>query len=145
MSCAIRRIRFDQEATAPLIVEGADGDGRFLARLKDEWKDGLCRFDGSGEFLLGAFDAEPLVGVGGITADPYQPAEGLARLRHLYVSKRWRGRGIGRALVLELVSGARANFAVLRLRTQAPAAARLYESLGFVRTDAPNETHRLVL
>ena len=37
------------------------------------------------------------------------------------------------------------DFAVLRLRTERPEAVRLYESFGFVRTDAPGETHRLVL
>ncbi|MDQ4086598.1 MAG: GNAT family N-acetyltransferase [Pseudomonadota bacterium] len=145
MSIAIRRIALDEVEAAPLIAEGAAGDGRFLMRLKNEWEDGRCRFDAPGEFLLGAFDGAALIGIGGISLDPYHPTTGLGRVRHVYVLKAWRGRGVGRALVSQLVTGARAHFSVLRLRTQAPEAVHLYECVGFVRTDAPGETHRLVL
>ena len=45
-----------------------------------------------------------------------------------------RRHGVGRDLVTAVVQAARGHFDVLRLRTNDPAAARLYEWLGFRAT-----------
>jgi predicted N-acetyltransferase YhbS len=54
-----------------------------------------------------------------------------------------RGRGVGGALVRELVQRARPTFATLRLNTQQ--AATFYEHLGFARASEHKATHRLPL
>lgn len=141
----IAAIAYSEAIFARLITEAPREGGRFLLRLRDEWISGVLRFDGSGELLLGAFVDGVLVGVGGISNDPYAPAPGLGRIRHLYVLKHYRGRGIGRALVDRLLEHGRGHFSTLRLHTEAPEAARLYESCGFVPSSACKETHRLQL
>ena len=145
MTIAIVDLGFDEAALAPLIAEGAAGDGPFLVRLRDEWRSGACRFDRPGEFLLGAFEGPRLVGVAGVSLDPYAPADGLGRVRHVYVLKSHRRRGIGRSLMTAILARSRKRFSTLRLRTQRAEAARLYEGMGFVGTDAEGETHRLQL
>ena len=143
MTLALREIGFDEWLLAPILQEGSASDGPFLLRLRDEWISGACRYDREGEFLLGAFAGGVLAGIGGVSLDPYHPADGLGRVRHLYVLEEHRRRGIARALMTEILARARDRFAVLRLRTSRSEAARLYESFGFARTDAPGETHRL--
>jgi RimJ/RimL family protein N-acetyltransferase len=55
----------------------------------------------------------------------------VGRVRHLYVLTAYRRHGIGARLVSEIVGAARGRFHTLRLTTRDPAAARLYERLGF--------------
>lgn len=140
----IAPIAYSVTIFARLIAEAPGEGGPFLLRLRDEWTSGVLRFDGAGELLLGAFVDGVLVGVGGISNDPYAPAPGLGRIRHLYVLKDYRGQGIGSVLVDRLVEQGREHFSVLRLSTEAPEAARLYESYGFLPSSAFKETHRLV-
>lgn len=144
MSLAIRPLVYSEELFAPILAE-AEQDGSFMLRLRDEWVSGVQRFDGPGEFLLGAWDGEQLVGVGGVSRDPYDPRSGLGRVRHVYVLRERRGRGVGRVLMDALVTRARCDFECLRLRTRNPAAAALYESFGFQRSESQDETHRLEL
>ena len=139
----IRPIEYDDAPFAPLLAECEREGGPFLLRLRDEWRSGATRFDRANEILLGAFLDGRLAGVGGLTHDPWQPD--IGRLRHLYVLREMRGRGIGRMLVARIVEEAGRAFSVLRLRTRAEEAARLYESFGFIPTAEPFETHRLGL
>lgn len=140
----IRAVRFSGAAFQP-ILDAAEGEGAaFIARLAQEWRSGAMRFEADGEILLGAYENGALVGIAGISRDPYAPEPGLGRVRHVYVLPAWRGRGLGRSLVTALLTHARAGFAVVRLNTRNPVAARLYESLGFERSNAAErETHRL--
>ncbi|MDB4913488.1 MAG: putative acetyltransferase [Gemmatimonadetes bacterium] len=58
-----------------------------------------------------------------------------AEVKRMFVDSTWRGRGVGRALMVALIAGARARgYATLRLGTldDMTAARTLYESLGFV-------------
>jgi putative acetyltransferase len=58
-----------------------------------------------------------------------------AEVKRMYVDPAWRGRGVGRALLVALLAGARARgYHVLRLGTlhDMTAAQTLYTSLGFV-------------
>lgn len=114
------------------LVRESEGEGfRFLARLVDEHERGVATFAGAGEALLGAYDGEALVAVGGVMRDPYAEDAGLGRLRHLYVARSHRRRGIGERIVRALEEHARGTFAVLVLRTDTEAAARFYEALGY--------------
>jgi GNAT superfamily N-acetyltransferase len=141
----IRRIAFTPEAFAPLMHEAEAGNVGFLLRLREEWQSGALRFERPGEFLLGAFADGRLIGVGGVSHDPYQPAEGLGRVRHLYVLEASRRQGIARALMTRILERSADSFNMLRLRTRSAEAAFLYESLGFRRSDRDGETHRLRL
>jgi ribosomal protein S18 acetylase RimI-like enzyme len=67
--------------------------------------------------------------------------DGAAEVKRMFVDEGWRGRGVGRALLVALVAGARARgYSTLRLGTlhDMEAAQALYRSLGF----APIERYR---
>ena len=103
---------------------------------------GANRFDGPGEVLFVARVAGHAVGVCGLNVDPYAGDSGVGRVRHLYVLAAQRRAGIGRRLVAEIIAAARGRFGRLRLRTQNPEAARLYEQLGFRRSPGERDcTH----
>ncbi len=116
-----------------------------MERLVSEWESGAMRFDGPGECLLGAFDGCDLIGIGGISRDPYLSAPNIGRLRHLYVRKAARRRGVGSALVDQLLAKGRAVFDDVRLRTDCAEAARFYLRKGFVPIDDPSASHRLAI
>lgn len=116
-------------------------DLRLLQRLSDEWTDGTNRFALRGEALFGTFHAHMLVGVCGLSVDPYLGAPGVGRVRHLYVSPAHRRCGLGRALLETVVHHADPYFQRLRLRTDSHDAGQFYLSQGFRLTDEPNATH----
>ncbi len=130
---------------APLIEESQREGFRFLVRLRAEFENGSNRFDAPGEALLGGYRGPALIAVGGLNRDPYAAEPRAGRLRHLYVSRAFRDKGIGRALVEALVAVAQPRFGVLRLRTDTHAAARFYEALGFTPIESPDATHHRLL
>lgn len=113
------------------LAEGEQAGSRIVWRLIEEWASGVNRFDRHGEALLGAWVEGRLVGVCGLNVDPYSAEASVGRVRHLYVLSAFRRLGVGRHLVAAVVEAARGRFDTLRLRTANPAAARLYEALGF--------------
>jgi GNAT superfamily N-acetyltransferase len=131
------------DALKPLVDEGTHEGFRFPRRLVDEHASGEVRFDGAGEVLLGVFDADELVAVGGVTRDPYGDADDAGRIRHVYVRAAHRRRGIGALLVRALEAHAGRHFSTLTLRTDTEAAARFYAALGYRALDAGSTTtHR---
>ena len=125
-----------------LIAESEAEALSFLRRLADEWTSGANRFEGPGEVLFVARIAGHAVGVCGLNVDPYAGDSRVSRVRHLYVRAAQRRAGIGRRLVAEIIAAARGRFGRLRLRTQNPEAARLYEQLGFRRSPGERDcTH----
>jgi hypothetical protein len=42
-----------------------------ITRLQTEWESGINRFAREGELLLGTFRGERLLGIGGLSRDPY--------------------------------------------------------------------------
>ncbi len=143
MSVEIRPVEYSEALFEPLLAEAEAEGAPFLFRLRDEWESGELRFGAAGELLLGAFRDDRLVGCGGISRDPYVPQPGLGRVRHIYVLSGHRGQGIGRALMERLLDHGRLHFRRLRLTTQRPEAARLYEGLGFTAVEDTKQTHRL--
>jgi GNAT superfamily N-acetyltransferase len=130
---------------APL-ANAAQGEGfLFLGRLQDEWASGDNRFAGLGECLFLAEIGDDLVGISGICRDPYQLDPNVGRLRHVYVDKSFRSRGIARMLVRACLACSGTNFRVIRLSTSTlnPMAGRLYEQLGFrpLAADSERATH----
>lgn len=110
----------------------ADGQ-RMLDVLRQDFDSGALRFDGIGEALLGVYAGDALLGLGGLTRDPYLRGEGAGRVRRLYVRRSARRHGAGRALVEAMVAEARvAGWPRLRVRTP-EAAFAFYEACGFLR------------
>jgi GNAT superfamily N-acetyltransferase len=146
------RVRIERltEASADLfdalVAESESAGYRFVRRLADEWASGANRFDRPGEALFAAWMNGRLIGACGLNVDPYTPAPGVGRVRHLYVLTDCRRSGIGRRLVEQVLGAARGRFDRLRLSTQNPAAAQLYERLGFERRlGAVDHTHLVEL
>ena len=120
----------------------------FLDTLMREWETGANRFDAPGETLLGRFEGGKFVeahfvAIGGLNRDPFAEQPEIGRLRRIYVRAAWRGKGIGAMLVTALVMQARGHFRCVRLRAENPAAARLYERMGFLPIVNPDATHIL--
>lgn len=147
MSAIIERItNLPTAELTTLLVESEQEGWRFLRRLLDEWSSGKNRFDRPSEVLLGARDADRLVGVCGLNVDPYIDSPRVGRVRRLYVSVGYRRQGIGRQLVQQIMLLSRGTFEQLRLRTNNPDAARFYETLGFhPRLGIAECSHTLVL
>jgi ribosomal protein S18 acetylase RimI-like enzyme len=130
------------DCLGPLIAESEAHGLRFVRRLADEWTSGINRFERPGETRLVAAIGERIVGVCGLNVDPYAARPDVGRVRHLYVLGACRRLGVGEQLVTAVIEAARGKFERLRLRTENPAAARLYERLGFQRQlDVPDCTH----
>jgi hypothetical protein len=68
---AVRPIALPIAGFDALAAEARGQERDFVDRLEREWRDASNRFAGAGEILLGAFDGDRLVGVGGLNQDPY--------------------------------------------------------------------------
>src|SRR5262249_24547026 len=91
-------------------------------------------------------DAGQVIGVCGLNTDPYSAVPRVGRVRHLYVLVAYRNAGVGQRLGGAVIAAARGPFDTLRLRTSNPAAARLYERVGFRPcADVPDCTHVMEL
>ena len=114
-----------------------------LRRLEENWQRGENRFNAPGEKLLGAFLNGKLVGVCGLNRDPFSQQPRAGRIRHLYVSEKCRGLGIGKQLLTVVMADASIWFDFLN--THAPdTACGFYRRAGFrLVSDEPRVTHRL--
>ena len=140
---SFRKVALPLDGLDALAAEAAGQGFQFLHKLSFEWETGVNRFDGPGELLLGGFDADDLVAIGGLHCDPYLGQPAVARIRRVYVRAASRRQGIGGQLVRRLIDIARPHFLSLRLRAVTPDAARLYESLGFEPVQGDHVTHVL--
>jgi GNAT superfamily N-acetyltransferase len=141
-----RLIELPPDRIAPMAAESERAGLRFVRRLAEEWAAGRNRFDRTGEALFAALLDERMIGVCGLNVDPYTTAPRVGRVRHLYVMSTHRRLGVGRRLVGEVIEAARRSFDHLRLRTDNPAAARLYERIGFRRCSGVADcTHLMAL
>jgi GNAT superfamily N-acetyltransferase len=129
-----------------LVAESESAGYRLVRRLADEWASGENRFDRPGEVLFAAWVDGHLIGACGLNIDPYTKAASVGRVRHLYVLAAYRRLGVGGQLVGRVVDAARGRFGRLRLSTQNPEAAQLYERMGFTPSAGPpDHTHFLEL
>jgi GNAT superfamily N-acetyltransferase len=120
--------------TFDALAAAARAEGhRMLDVLREDWESEAVRFDGAGEALFVAYSADGLVGVIGLTRDPYIREGAAGRLRRLYVRRDARRGGVGRALVAAAVeAGREGGWPRLRVRSP-PAAFSFYEACGFLR------------
>lgn len=82
----------DDPGFVALRTESLEQHFNMLRRLAENWQSGKNRFNAPGETLLGAFVNHQLVGVCGINSDPFSPQPRVGRIRHLYISERYRRR-----------------------------------------------------
>ncbi|OCW57533.1 GNAT family N-acetyltransferase [Hoeflea olei] len=129
----------DEIDIEPLAEEAWRDGYRFIERMKHDWATGENRFDGPGERLLGAFEGEALVGFCGLNRDPYV-SELVGRIRHLYVGRDHRKKGIARDLLVRALDGAAYWFPRIRLRAT-PSSRGFYRRMGFVEVDEVEATH----
>lgn len=129
------------------LASDAESDGhRFVTRLLDEWRDGTNRFAADGECFYAARLEGKVVAVGGRNIDPYVSDPNIGRVRHLYVARSQRRRGLASLVLQRIVDDGRRHFGVLRLRTRNPEAAAFYRARGFVEViDDEFCTHELEL
>lgn len=133
------------------LAREADDEGfDFVTRFMERWHSGESLFNAPGEGMFAAWTetetGPELAGMAGIVRDPYLNDPQTARLRHVYVSKRFRRRGIAEQLVQFCLNQAKGHFKLARLRALNAGAARIYERQGFRPTTSVAEcTHILEL
>lgn len=128
----------------PLRVASLGEGFSFLDRFVGAWDQGKSRFQDEGESLWGAYCEEELVGICGLSRDPYGGKPTVGRLRHLYVLPVRRREGVGRALTLAVIGKAQENFQSLELRTDQEKAAIFYERIGFMKVEGEERvSHRI--
>lgn len=145
----MKRFEIQQIAQLPpqilALEKEAVGEGfRFLTRLITEWHSGVNRFDAPGECLMGAYLNQQLIGIGGLSVDPYA-GNNAARLRRVYVAASSRGQHVGQTLVKALVARAALRFQIVRLSTDTSEGNAFYTHCGFKRTDDAHATHIMLL
>ena len=142
---AIAPLRSDPETIAALseiLVEVVDGGSSvsFMAPLdpgmaREFWADSLGAADAGGRVVLGAMEEGVLVATVTLRLDcpPNQPHRG--EIAKLMTRPGWRGRGIGRSLMVEAERVARERGrTLLTLDTaEEDGAGPFYDKLGYVR------------
>lgn len=123
----------------------AVGEGfRFLTRLIEEWSSGANRFNAPGECLMAASRNQQLIGIGGLSVDPYAE-KSMARLRRVYVRASSRRHQVGQTLVKALVAHASLRFQNVCLFTDTAEGDAFYLRCGFMRVDDDHATHAMCL
>lgn len=139
----VRALTFTDLAALNELAALSEAEGfRFVRRFLADLAATRVRLDGRCEFFLGTTARDQLVGIGGVTPDPYVQKADVGRLRHLYVRPDMRRTGIGRTLVAHLEARAEPCYALLRLRTDTTAAARFYQQLGYESVATATATHQ---
>ncbi|PJK33018.1 GNAT family N-acetyltransferase [Pseudomonas sp. S10E 269] len=117
---------------------------RFLTRLISEWESGTNRFNAPGECLMAAYSNQQVIGIGGLSVDPYTQPD-TARLRRVYVTPAARNQHVGQALVKALVAQGTLHFQAVRLSTDTSGGDAFYLRCGFTRTKDVHATHIIEL
>lgn len=131
------------EMIESLVDESKQEGFALVQRTIDDWNDGTNRFSHGGEGLWGLISGAELIGIGGLNIDPYVEDRGAGRVRHLYIRQAYRRKGCATLLMDTIVGQARSHFRILRLFTANPAAAALYEQLGFEHLPGYKVSHVL--
>jgi ribosomal protein S18 acetylase RimI-like enzyme len=127
------RLRLEALKREPQAFSASPEEHRAMTR------DAIAKRLGSGSddrnFVLGAVAENRLVGMAGFYREPQPKNRHKGHIWGVYVSQQWRGKGIGRMLLSELIQRARAEGEVEQLQLgvavgQNPAS-QLYRSLGF--------------
>lgn len=132
------------ETVSALISEAVDTGHVWASDFHAAWR--TRPFLGRGEALLLASDEHQLLAMAVISADPHVEDPDTGRLRFIYVRRSARRQGLADRLVIACLERAGNRWRRIRLHTDSPVAARLYERYGFRPAGAdPRATHILEL
>lgn len=138
----IKQIKDSSIDLFELLANEANSEGyRFVQRTIDEWKNGINDFSKKGEILFGIFVSDLCIGVGGLNVDPYIDDPNIGRIRHVFISLKYRRKSLATLLLRKIIQIGAKHFELLRLYTENPNASSFYESLGFIESKAEKETH----
>jgi GNAT superfamily N-acetyltransferase len=144
MSVVITPLRDPLAGGVMPLAEVARQEGySHILRIAEEWSSGINRFERRGESLLGAHDQGQLIAVGGMTLEPTRPD--WLRMRRFYVSRQYRGRGIGRRLAEHLLEHARSFTSVVTVHAGSDDATSFWQAMGFRPLTGESYTHTLRL
>ncbi|PGV60307.1 GNAT family N-acetyltransferase [Bacillus cereus] len=90
-------------------------------------------FNKTGECLYGIFQGGRLIGIGGINENLYTEDNKIGRLRRFYIAKEYRRKGLGRLLLVRILSDAKKYFTIVVLNTDTEQGDKFYTSSGFVK------------
>jgi len=100
-----------------------------INKLADDYESGENKFAKKGECLIACKIDKKIVGICGLNIDPTNSKRG--RLRRLYVSPRYRGKGIGGELVKAIINYSRKYFESVSVNIGKLDVSTFYEELGF--------------
>jgi ribosomal protein S18 acetylase RimI-like enzyme len=132
----------DAEALWRLRLQALETDPASFAESPEELKRttvedyaSRIRSGGAENFVVGAFDGEELLGMTGFYRDALLKRRHIGHIWGVFVAPSARGKGVGHALLAEVIDSAKAlpGLRCLRLMVAAPqeAARHLYEGVGF--------------
>ena len=75
----------DANELQPLMKASVDEGYDFIRKLWDEYQSGVNRFNAQGAVLIGVYDGDTLIAIGGVHPDPYLTQATIGRVRHVYV------------------------------------------------------------
>lgn len=115
----------------PLLDSSVEEGYDFIQRLWDEYQSGKTTFSEPGAVLLGIFEENQFMAIGGLHPDTYLNSPDIGRIRHIYVLPAYRRHGIGKQLVQALITQGSDRFKIITLRTLTEHGQAFYKSLGF--------------
>ncbi len=121
----------DPAILAALAAEAMADGYRMVTRLIEEWLTGVNRFGKPGEKAYVVTLDGQVCGVGGLNIDPFADDDRVGRVRRLYIASTVRRRGVGSAVMQQIMRDAVGRFDCLHLRTHDPEASAFYEAIGF--------------
>jgi GNAT superfamily N-acetyltransferase len=143
---SIGHLDLSKDNIAPLLEESIFEGHRHIERLVREYKDGVNRFERTGEILYSASLNGEVLAVCGLNRNPYSTSLVIGRVRRLYVLKRYRRKGIAKKLMGKIIEQAKNNYKVLVLFTDNPVAEKFYLGIGFtISYTHPKSSHYLNL
>ena len=110
-------------------------------RLLTDFQAGTNRFDAPGEILFVHLETGAVVAVCGLNREEETGFGKAGRIRRLYVSPGYRGRGLARHLIEAILSSAIDHHEMLTVNVGKLAARGFYEHLGFMPVTHPRITH----
>lgn len=144
MEIVIKKINAsDLDLLENLAIEAQSEGYNFVNRTINEWKSGLNDFTKKGETLFGIFISDLCIGFGGLNVDPYIDNPLIGRVRHVYISQKYRRKGLGTLLMKKIICISAKHFKLLRLYTDNSKASSFYKTLGFKESIGVKVTHTL--
>ncbi len=126
-------LRLEALETEPAAFSQSAGEHH--AMTIDQTRARLRANSADSSFIVGAFADGNLIGSAGFGRRPEAKRNHNGLLWGFYVTERWRGKGLGKTMLQELLRVARAQTGLERItltvNTGQAAAKRLYSSLGF--------------